>query len=461
MRVTRVSPLLFTAMATLIVSACGSSADQVASRPAPLRLSLPSAASADSAKPALYPERDTTYVLDGTLADLGPQAPVRKLVAHPVTEAEVAHIATVLGMQGAPARTDSGYEVRDGDALLSVDTSFGSTYVNYSSSGNAGGGSSPGSRGSGSASDPQPVDPQPPAPDPDVTIEKPPATPPVPLPTVPPAVDVPNADDAARIAKSLLDDLGVLDDQQWSHNTSDFDGATISCAVDEPCDAPPDSAITARTVGYELLIDGNPVPGVGWSVTIGSHRRIEAVSGTWARPEPGDNYDLRSTQGVFDDLRNGRAQYVGVQAMLATGAAEIAPQVAPDTALDTAPGIAPDIAEDPPRTTPDATVGPVPPLVIHITGVSLGAARWDGSDKSGPVAYLVPTYRFHATIDGGSPYDIELLALDPASFTMVSPPPVTEVPSTGTPGGEDGGREDVPQPPTDLPAPAPVPDVKR
>ena len=387
-----------------------------------------------------------------------------------MTEADVAHLATALGLHGSPTRDAAGYEVRDGDAILTVDTGGGATYVSYSSSGNAGSGSSPGSTGSagGSATNPAPgapdapssppaqVDPAPPVPAPDVTIEKPapvvvpspPVTvPAVPMPTIPPAVDVPNAADAQSIAKSLLADLGVLGDRQWSYAVTDADGVAVSCAPDGPCVPPPPASITARTVTASLQLDGHDVPGVSWSVTIGSHRKVEWLAGTWAVPDAGTNYPLRSTNQVFEDLQHGRAQYVGGQPMIASDVQEIAPAV-PNAPTDT--------------TNATGTTTTMPPLVVHVTGVALGTARWDGTDNGVPVAYLVPTYRFHATVDGGSPYDIELLALEPGSFT-VAETPVTVVPDTGTPetGGPKTGIVSLPTPTAVPTVVAPLPDATR
>jgi hypothetical protein len=85
--------------------------------------------------------------------------------------------------------------------------------------------------------------------------------------------------------------------------------------------------------------------------------------------------------------------------------------------------------------------------VVHITGVSLGMAQWDGLEKTQPVVYLLPTYRFHARVAGGSPYEIELLALDPATFSFVAGP---------TPGGPGGGA--VP-PVAPAPQPAKTPEA--
>jgi hypothetical protein len=424
------------------LAACGSSAGKPATAPPatnPLRLSLVTAG--DEAKAALYPQQQPRYVLDGTLADLGTSAPVRRLVGHDVSEADVARIAATLGLDAAPTRTDWGYEVRDGDALLMVETESGATWIDYSSAGNAGvdsrGGSSAGSSGSGS-SDPSSGDgdvaPAKPAPDTPVAPDGPDAPvsdePTPPLPTIPPPVDVPNADDAVQIAQSLLDDLGVLDGQQWAHDVIDTStDIAVACAPDAPCPEPAPAPVSQRTVTFDLEVDGTRVPGVGWNVTVGSHRRVEALSGTWAAPEPAGDYALRSTDAVFEDLRNGRAQFIGVQALTANTAAEpSATDAIEPGAIE--PGVVPE-----PR--------PIEPVETRITGVALGIARWDGTEGGRPVVYLVPTYLFHAAEfhagSGDSSYDIEVLALDPAGFTIsepVVPEPAIDDPAIGVPPGE-------------------------
>jgi hypothetical protein len=430
LRISTVSGIIALGL-TATLAACGSSAGKTATSPPPnpVRLSLVTAG--DEAKAALYPQQQPRYVLAGDLADLGASAPVRLLVGHAVSEADVARIASTLGLHAAPTRTDWGYEVRDGDALLNVSTGSGATWIDYSSAGNAGGGSiggeSPGSAGSGSsapstgADDVAPPKPAPDAPDVGDGLDTPVGDEPIaPLPTVPPPVDVPSADDAVQIAQSLLDDLGVLDDQQWAHDVTDTStDVAVACASDEPCPEPAPGPVTQRTVTFDLVVDGTRVPGVGWNVTVGSHRKVEALSGTWARPELAGTYALRSTNAVFDDLQNGRARYIGVQPLAANAAAERAAADAIE------PGV---VAEPLPVDAPET----------RISGVALGIARWDGTDGGRPVVYLVPTYRFHANGfpagSGDTSYDIEVLALDPAAFTIVEPP--GDDPKIGVPPGE-------------------------
>ncbi len=373
-------PATFALVATL--GACGSTTERVSAPPtthAKLALSKVAAGTADA---AIYPARTTVYTLDGTLADLGSAAPVRKLIGHEMTDADLARIAAALGMQGTPRRTADGASLENGDATLTITTTGGVTVVDYfQTAGAAGvdGGSSAGSPGT--ASDP-------PIPAPDVK--------PDPMPTMPPPVDVPSADDAANIAQSLLDNLGVLDGQQWSHAVEDPDTAVSSCAAADGSECPPTEPmpVYSRTVTYELLIDGQKAPGVSWSVAIGERGRIEYLSGTWISTQDLGEYPLISTTQAFEDLKKGDGL----------------PQ--PMTAQDT-----PAIAEAPDAPNRPDTIDPPPAIQVRITGASLGVMRWDGTENGNPVAYLVPTYRFHANTDG-SEYDVEVIALDPASFTL-------------------------------------------
>jgi len=65
-------------------------------------------------------------------------------------------------------------------------------------------------------------------------------------------------------------------------------------------------------------------------------------------------------------------------------------------------------------------------VIEHITGVSSGIARWNAYDHGRTVIDLVPTYRFRARVDAGTPYDIEVLALDPGVVTFTNPSPTPE-----------------------------------
>ena len=228
---------------------------------------------------------------------------------------------------------------------------------------------------------------------------------------------MPSADEARTIARELLDRLGVLAGQSWSADVNDSGGVAVACPVGVPCPSGPPE-VFARTVTFSLMLDGTRVDGIDWSVTIGEHRRIESLNGQWATPAPLGTYPLRSTAGVFADLRNGTARYTGPQPMRALS----------DTAATGAPTS---------QTSPT-----LPAVAVHITGVSLGIARWDAYDGGDTIVDLVPTYRFHARVDGAAAYDIVVLALDPGAVTFTNPAPKPE-----------------PLPAEPMPAPAPAPDT--
>ena len=94
--------------------------------------------------------------------------------------------------------------------------------------------------------------------------------------------------------------------------------------------------------------------------------------GEWASPATVGSYPLRSTAEVFADLQAGTARYTGPQPMIA--------QAGPAGA----------------DTPADVTTPTSPAVTVHVTGVSLGLARWDGIDSGATVVDLVPTYAFHA-----------------------------------------------------------------
>jgi hypothetical protein len=222
-------------------------------------------------------------------------------------------------------------------------------------------------------------------------------------------VDVPSAADAQTIARSLLDRVGVLAGQDWSTTVNDSGGIAIACPVGALCPAIAPE-VFARTVTFSLMLNATPVDGVDWSVTLGEHRRIESLNGQWAAPTPIGSYGLRSTAAVFTDLQHGNARYAGPQPMMAFAGTRAAG--------------APSIATSPTMRT----------VTVHVTGASLGVARWDAYDHGYTVADLVPTYRFHARVDGGTSYDIEVLALDPRAATFTNPIPTPEpLPAQPTP----------------------------
>jgi hypothetical protein len=461
------------AIAVLVAGGCGSAAStDTSARPSP-KLSLAKASArtgaADSAAPSAMPFRLTNYVLDGTLPDLGRQALVYRWTGHAVDFAEANRLADALGIDAAPYATPDGFTASDPDATITITTTYGPTQISYSpgvpavdgSAGGSSGASSPPSAGTGVAPDDpnsstvneKPVAIDEPVPtDPGVTELPPKLTPPV---------DVPNASDAEDIARTVLDRMGVLDGAQWDTEVHDSSGIAVTCVVGEDCSGTPQQ-VTARDVSFSLVLDGVKVSGIGWNVTVGEHRSIQSVYGEWGSAVVLGTYDLRSTADAFDSLQNGDANYGGrepmavddtpVKAQVEPNTAVTEPAVAPPVEKPTGrePGVDPSGGDDPVVDTPLPTeplpIEPEPePVDVHVTGVSLGLARWDAVDGNRNVVDLVPTYVFHTVLDGVSS-DVEELALDPAAIDFADPIP------RGAP---------VPQPgaPTPEPQPAPVPDA--
>ena len=399
----RVLALITLVAVPILGAACGGSTPSTGSSPPgsapPPRLHLDAGAGsvgAASLAPAIYPVRPAKYVLDGTLADLGASAPVRRLVPHAVTDADVRHLATVLGLDpGSIVHNGNGFTVSGPDATLTVSVDGGNTFVTYGLGGPQAVSGSSGSNG--------PVA---------TTVPPTPST----TTTVPP--DVPDEQATATNARALLDRMGVLGTEQWSVDVANSGGVAVACPVGLPCPtAPP--VVYDRTATFHRVVNGSNVEGTDWSVTIGAHGRVESVSGMWATLTVLGSYPLRPTHDVFADLQAGKARYVGPQPMIAMGALAIA-SPAPSS---------------------------VAPVVVHITGVALGYSTWDAFDGSTAHVDLVPTYRFRArATDGGASYDIEVLALDPSVFDIVKSSTGTSIP------------KNIPVPaPAPAPAPAPVP----
>lgn len=409
------------AIIVLVVGGCGS-----ASRPAAggststtVRPKLDLASTGRSstvaaavAGPAIYPQRPAKYVLDGSLPDLGASAPVWRMRAHDVTAADVTRFADAVGIAAPPVRNAGGWQVQGANATLSFLVADGVVIVSYSpgaTGGSTGSGVAVATTNPGGTVANGPIKVVPPVPPPDPVPVTPMPTPTVVLP--PPPVDVPNAADATTIARALLDRTGVLAGQTWATAVSDSGGVAISCPVGTPCAAPPPE-VSARTVTFSLMLDGGKVDGVNWSVTIGEHRRVESVYGQWVVPQTIGSYPLRSTANVFADLQHGTAKYAGPQPMtaFATPAVEGVTVGAPSRGDG---GIAS-------RSEPAPASAP---MTVHVIGVTLGVAVWTAYDHGNAVSDLVPTYRFRARVDGGEPYDIVVLALDPGSATFTEPAP--------------------------------------
>jgi hypothetical protein len=439
-RIARYAPVV---LAVLLAGACGSSAAKGggASSTTLPKLSLEKAggnrsAAGDARAPGALAVRPMSYVLDGTLPDLGSTATVYRWTAHSVTLADVNHFAGALGIKAAATTTPDGFQASDGNATVLVSTAGGSTSVSYypgagvgvgGSSGSSG--ASTGAVGSGTASpDSTAVVPIPP--DVATTIPSPITTVPNKL-TAPTPVDVPSAHDAEGIARSLLDTMGVLEGSVWDSEVTDGGGIAISCVVGEKCTGDP-ASVSSRDVAFHLSINGVRVDGVDWSVTVGEHAKVESVYGDWGSADVIGAYDLRTTAAAFDALKAGDTGSGGPEPLAGEVPvkAQGEPATAPTSTVDSSSTV------DQPTTYPTDTLPVADALVVRVTGVSLGVSRWGtvAGDQLG--VDLVPTYVFHTRDDSGNTSDVSVLALDPGAITFAEPPgPVTSVPGNKTGGG--------------------------
>jgi hypothetical protein len=216
---------------------------------------------------------------------------------------------------------------------------------------------------------------------------------------------------------------------------SDSSSVAVACSVGADC--PPIVAqVSARTVTFSLVLDAAPVSGIDWSVTVGSHGQIESLSGEWATPASAGSYPLLSTSAAFTKLQQGDAQYLGAQPMVGYAQPDIA---VPDAAGGVASSAVPSPAS----------------LVVDITGVSLGLARWDAVLDGSPGVDLVPVYLFHATnraSAGSGSYDIDVLALSPSAISFTTPTNTPGTPPSQTAQPKPGQPEPA-QPGTPLPEP--------
>ncbi len=234
---------------------------------------------------------------------------------------------------------------------------------------------------------------------------------PMPLPEpepVPAPENLPDANEAERIARYTLNALGVLASGDWQFEQ--FDGAVqvASCAADAGCDEPSEPILYSRTVIAHRVIDGRVVMGLDWYVDIGDQGVVQSLSGMLADVEVLADYPLRSTSDVFADLQSGKSWYGGGVVALA----DDTPAGAPDIA------IAPDCIDE-------TCELPEPEIIdVTVTDVSLGLQLWYGVDADGnSVQYVVPSYHFTGSFADGTDWVVDLIAV---SDEYINPAPADD-----------------------------------
>ncbi|MCU0267638.1 MAG: hypothetical protein MUF83_03215 [Acidimicrobiales bacterium] len=408
------------------------------------------------------------YRLGVELPDLGPSAPVYRLVAAELDATTVARWAGVFGVRGQPAQDSAGgWTVSDDAGTLSLypdgsggwSVSFGPAFQDMGcaidengteqcwSSGSSGSASA-GAAGSSEATT---------AP---VTTVVGPGSGWAPYEGQPEApADLPDEAEAEAVARDLLGALGVLEgDWEVSVHDGTSYGVAVACSVEADCPPAPESVMLSRSVSFTRVVDGHPVAGLVWTVEVGDGGRVASVYGVHATLEALGDYPLRTTQDAYDALVAGELTYGGpvpaydvVTELGESGAGpsdepmfsdvreSVADPVAPDSAVpDTA---VPDTAVPAPASpeTTLATEEPIPlePVVVTVTGVELSAMLFYGVADGQPAGYVVPSYRFVGTYANGETFEAEVPAVDPAYVEVPEVPvPETAPPQTSVPVSE-------------------------
>jgi hypothetical protein len=231
-----------------------------------------------------------------------------------------------------------------------------------------------------------------------------------------PVVNLPEPGEAERIARSLLDRMGIAGD--WSATTIDTASDGVACAP-EPCAIPDHIVVTTRDVELKPRLAGVAVDGLSWQITIGNNGDVVGVFGTWTTLHTLDRYPLRTVASVFADLAAGK-------------------------------GISP--FPEPMYTRELGAPMPAnaPPITVTIDRVALGFTVIPASDNGAQVVDVVPTYVFRGTTSGGGEVTRVLIAVE---ATVVQPPVTTTPPTKPIDGGPPSGR------PEPQPAPVPQPTV--
>ncbi len=444
----------------IAAAAIGITATSGPSEPDPIPLALqapgtPETAGADSGDRMMLPISEFRYVLAGALPDLGSEAKVYRLIARTITADDVARMGAALDIDGQVVDLEgAGWEISDDARTLTVSGDGTSWYVSMwnGPSGRVSGGSDGSGASAGGGTDPVgPID-QPretPAeepividdgvvctepedandapvssddvatddvvdgdgvvkPGPDGTCLVDPVPVPLPEPEPMPAPqNLPDANEAERIARDTLNALGVLAGGDWQFEH--FDGAVqvTSCAADGPCEEPSEPILYSRSIVAHRVIDGRPVMGLDWYVDIGDNSVVQSLNGMLAEVEVVADYPLRPTADVFADLESGKSWYGGGVVALAEDTAGGAPDIA----------IAPECVD-----AADCEV-PEPQIVdVTVTDVSLGLQLWYGVDADGnAVQYVVPSYHFTGTFADGTDWSTDLIAV---SDEYINPAPV-------------------------------------
>jgi hypothetical protein len=365
----------------------------------------------DSASASMIAPAYIEYELDADTSGLPDEGPAYE-VKSKASEGDVAALAEALGLSEEPQQGERGewYVSGDGGALLSVEPMSGSPWY-FQSEGactpesQTRSGDSVACSGGGVSSSGVAVAEPAPADEP-VSDEAPPACKPQPdgseiceapapgEPTLDPPerpANMPTEAEAEATARALLEKLDV-----------DLDGAVMRT----------EDGFSAWYVIVEPTIDGLPVYGFGWSVTVGPDDKIQSASGHLGDAFKVADYPLVDVEDAIKQLTDG-------------------PRAMADIAVDCS-----DTPEGEGAGTQSlcADAPPAEPQVQRITAVELGLIWSPSYSEDGP-GYLTPAWIL--AIDGGGEMPVNAL---PEEY--VQQPDVEDVPEPlPADGGGTDGRE--------------------
>jgi hypothetical protein len=241
-----------------------------------------------------------------------------------------------------------------------------------------------------------------------------------------PPTNLPDEAAAERIARSLLEGMGITGDWSVTVDAGSGSGDAVVCAP-EPCASPMHIVLMSRVVQFRPRFNGVAIDGLGWQVEIGDNGHVLGLSGTWADLRTLGRYPLRSVDAVFAELAAGRG-------------------------ID--PGPVPLDASESGGAFPFHEIKPVTVVIDHVT---LGYAVMPAVAGGAAVVDIVPTYVFTGRPEDGGNSGATV------SRTLVAVDATVTTPSTlpGSPKTVPGATNTIPiaNPPLGRPEPQTTPDV--
>ena len=428
------------------------------------KLSISQAASAEGkTQSLLYPMRDTRWVTDSALPELGSPTSVFQVV--PLESGESAatnalkSFAEHFGRStGALAKADGGttiievtpYDTGNGDrpfgmASLVVSKLSGPTHsLQYSAmqetgfsdrdSGSGFSGDSGSSQGSAgdTGSTEESLSP--------VVID--PATP---TTVISAPQNLPNGAPLIKIARDVLRAAGV-DSSDWKTTIDDAStmstgmSTVVACPENAKC-APQETSqetfVYSRQVVLTPLVDSTPVPDLNWYIEVGDKGVVISASGAWVKAEKIGEYSRRGTQSAITALQAGEDGIgFGMRSesdVYKTTSIDSAPPNAGSTDADS-----PNRSTFPPNPGPSEIPEPddsLEPRIVTIKRVEAGYSLQFGAVNGKAASLLVPTYTFFGTDAGSEQYEeqVTLNALDPSIFAQAKPEPGADPDDKPTP----------------------------